>query len=114
MAQVLIDKKRGTTHDIVPNQQATFDVGGNLEWRTLPPALAGKRTVYDPVADEIKEAPPPPPLPPVIIDPTPDTLDVVQFLIDEGIVSRAKINSARPDWAQLLDNNTPGQPRDRR
>jgi hypothetical protein len=112
MAQVLVDPQRGTTHDIVPNAQSTFEVAPPLKWVTLPSGLAGKRTKYNPQADKVEEVPPKP-RPPVVIDPTPDTLDVIQFLIDEGIVSRAKVNSARPDWVKLLDNNAPGQPRRR-
>ena len=103
MAQALVDPRRGTVHDVVPTVNDKFDVAPPLMWKTIRQGLVGKRVKYDVQTDTFEEIVPPP-RPPVVIDPTPGTLDVVQFLIDEGIVNRGKLNSARPEWAKLLDN----------
>lgn len=109
MTRVLVDPVRGTVHDRVPTVQDQFPVSPPLRWVTLPPSLEDKDVRWNEGSGQFEEIVPPPP-PPVVIDPTPDTLDVVQMFIDAGIITRAQVDALRPDWGPMLDNNEPGHP----
>jgi len=99
MSEVLIDSRDNSILDIVPNG-ADFPVHPTLVWvRDNTGNVKAGTHNYN--GNAFTRKPPHVPVP-VPVDPTPGTIDVIQYMIDEGITTRAAAVAKHPEWEPLL------------
>lgn len=105
MAFCLYNPRRQTLHDVVAIKEKMFEVAKPFKWIRFPDGVENSSGYfYNTKTSKVELKPLAPPRS-VIIDPTPGTLDVVQLLLDTGVLMQAQIPV---EWKKLLDNKPNG------